>query len=126
MTVNEAISWADQVKPNAFSREVKAEWLRRLDGSLALEVFLLPKTELDWLERMRETAADYTLLVDPPYDDLYTLFLAAKIDEANGEYEKYANSAQLYNARRGAFTRWFCQTYDPAQGYRVTFPSSEK
>lgn len=126
MTVNEAISWADQVKPNAFPRSVKAEWLRRLDGSLALEVFLLPKTELDWLERMREEAADYTLLVDPPYDDLYTLFLAAKIDAANGEYEKYANSSQLYNSRRGAFALWFCQTYDPAQGYRVTFPSPEK
>lgn len=117
MTANEAIAWADQVKPNAFSKEVKAEWLRRLEGSLALEVFLMDKAEVEELERMRKQAEDYTLLVDPPYDDIYTLFLAAKIDQANGEYEKYANSSQLYNARRSAFTVWFCQTYDPAQGY---------
>lgn len=118
MTVEEAISWADQVKPNAFPRAVKAEWLWRLEGSLALEVFLMDKAELEELDRMRREAEDCELLVDPPYDDIYTLFLAAKIDEANGEYEKYANSSQFYNARRSAFTCWFCQTYDPAQGYR--------
>lgn len=126
MTVEDAIAWADQIKPNAFPREAKAEWIRRLDESLALEVFLMDKAEVAELERMRAAAADFTLLVDPPYDDIYTLYLAAKIDQANGEYEKYANSSQIYNARRSAFTVWFCQSYDPAQGYRVTFPAGER
>lgn len=114
MTVAEAISWADQVKPNAFSYEVKADWLRRMNGSLALEVFLMDQAELETLE---ENGLDAALLVKAPYDDLYPLFLMAKIDESNGEYEKYANSARIYNARRSEFTCWFCQTYDPAQGY---------
>lgn len=114
MTVEEAIAWADQVKPNAFPREVKAEWLRRMNGSLALEVFLMDQAELEALE---EDGLDAALLVKAPYDDLYQLFLMAKIDEANGEYDKYANSYQIYNARRSEFTCWFCQTYDPAQGY---------
>jgi len=57
------------------------------------------------------------LLVGPPPDDIYTLYLQAKIDEANGEYNKYSNTMQIYNEYYGTFLRWFCGQYDPAQGY---------
>ena len=57
------------------------------------------------------------LLVGPPHDDIYTLYLQAKIDEANGEYNKYSNTMQIYNEYYGTFLRWFCGLYDPVQGY---------
>lgn len=122
MTVQEAIAWADAVKPNAFPYAVKADWLRRMNGSLALEVFLMDQAELEELEA---AGLDAALLVRAPYDDLYPLFLMAKIDESNGEYEKYANSSQIYNNRRSAFLRWFCQTYDPAQGCDIRLTRRE-
>lgn len=61
---------------------------------------------------------DMELLVKPPYDELYVLYLEAKIDAENGEYNKYQNSLQLYNNAYGNFLRWFAGTYDPVQGYK--------
>ena len=60
---------------------------------------------------------DRELLVDPPYDDLYPLYLQARIDAENGEYNKYADSMTIYNSAYTAFVCWFCQLYDPAEGY---------
>ena len=117
MKVKDALAWVDEVKPNAFSDGVKIGWISRLEETLALEVFLMAPAEAALL-RCGAEDKETELLVDAPYDDLYTLWLAAKIDEANGEYSKYQNSMQAYNARRGAFVCWFAGLYDPAQGYR--------
>lgn len=116
MTIREAIAMADDIKPNAFETATKLAWLNRLEGTLASEVFLLAPEEVRQL-RYAPGELDAELLVDAPYDDLYVLWLEAQIDRANGEYNKYQNTMQSYNARRGEFVCWFCQTWDPAQGY---------
>ncbi|MFR3291357.1 MAG: hypothetical protein ACLTSG_14585 [Lachnospiraceae bacterium] len=36
--------------------------------------------------------ADTTMLVRPPHDKLHPAYLEARIDFANGEYEKYQNT----------------------------------
>ncbi len=117
MKIKDVIAWVDEIKPNAFSSETKLRWLNQLEGTLAADVFLMAPTEA---RQMQYTPADMDaeMLVEPPYDDIYELWLAAKIDETNGEYNKYQNTMQSYNARRSAFVSWFCQLYDPVQGYR--------
>lgn len=116
MKVKEALAWVDEVKPNAFSDGVKIGWISRLEETLALEVFLMAPTEAAMLRCTGEDK-ETELLVDAPYDDLYTLWLAAKIDEANGEYNKYQNTMQTYNEHYANFLRWFGTTYDPTEGY---------
>lgn len=116
MTVREVISMVDDVKPNAFDTATKVKWLDGLEGTLASEVFLMAPAEAIQL-RLDEGGLDRELLISPPYDDIYELWLEAQIDRANGEYSKYQNTMQFYNARRGDFISWFCQTWDPAQGY---------
>lgn len=116
MKVREVIEFVDEVKPNAFSPERKVKWLSVLEGTLAAEVFLMAPVEIrQLLPDMSDMETE--LLVDPPYDDIYVLWLEAKIDAANGEYNKYQSTMQMYNARRAEFVCWFCQTWDPAQGY---------
>ena len=44
----------------------------------------------------------------------YAPYLEAKIDYANGEYEKYQNSMQMFNSFWGEFLRWFALVYRPA------------
>ena len=116
MKIFEVIEMADDIKPNAFSDKTKCAWISALEGDIASNIFLMAKCEADKL-RYDEDNMDAELLVEHPYDDIYVLWLCAKIDEANGEYEKYANSMQSYNARYKDFMLWFCATYDPAQGY---------
>ena len=117
MTVREAIAAADAEKPNAFEEKTKFEWLRRLEGHLEAEVFLMSPAQIRELDLDYETDLDRELLVDPPYDEIYPLYLKAKIDEGNGEYNKYADSMAIYNSAYTEFVCWFCQLYDPAQGY---------
>ena len=116
MKIQEAIDWADEMKPNAFTSEAKLAWLNALEGRIAADVFLMAPAEI---AALRYTGEDMEteLLVAPPHDDIYTLWLQAKIDEANGEYNKYANSMQIYNEHYGNFVRWFAGLYEPAQGY---------
>ena len=80
MKVKDAIAAADAVKPNAFSEETKFQWLRRLEGRLQAEVFLMAPAQVRELDLQYPADMDRELLVDPPYDDLYPLYLQARID----------------------------------------------
>ncbi len=117
MNIREAIRRADDVKPNSFTEEAKFQWLNELEGRLALGAFLVATAELKWFQYDYPAGLDMELLVLPPHDGIYPAYLAAKIDEANGEYEKYQNSMTAYNGLLGDFTRWFAALYEPAQGY---------
>lgn len=117
MKISEAIAAADAVKPNAFEEETKFRWLNELEGALALQVFLMAPAEAEQLRYSYPEDLDTVMLVDPPYDQIYPLYLQAKIDAANGEYNQYANTMSIYNAAYAEFVGWFCQLYDPAEGY---------
>lgn len=117
MKVKDAIAYVDEVKPNAFSSAVKVRWLAELEGRLAADVFLLATLEIADFAYTAERDMETELLVAPPHDDIYALWLCAKIDDANGEYNKYQNTMQTYNEHYANFLRWFGTTYDPAEGY---------
>ena len=120
MTVQQAINALDDVKPNAFSQNTKLRWLSVLDGRLANEVFLMAPDEVE--ENYNYTSANLSdnLLVGMPYDDLYIWWMQAQADLANGEYDKAQNTMAVFNQLWEQFVRWFCQRYDPIQGYEVT------
>lgn len=66
MKVKDAIAAADAVKPNAFSEETKFQWLRRLEGRLQAEVFLMAPAQIRELDLQYPADMDRELLVDPP------------------------------------------------------------
>ena len=118
MKSKEVIRQTDLAKPNAFEEELKFLWLTALEGQIAADVFLMAPVETEQFNYSYPAGLDMELLVKPPYDELYVLYLEAKIDAENGEYNKYLNSLQLYNNAYGNFLRWFAGTYDPVQGYK--------
>lgn len=117
MKICEVIEYVDSVRPNPFSDKEKVMWLNALEGRIAADVFLLAPLEIRKLKYEHPDNMDTELLVVSPHDDIYYLWLIARIDEANGEYNKYQNSSQIYNEHYGNFVRWFARTYEPAQGY---------
>mgnify|MGYP004668549059 CR=1 FL=1 len=118
MTPRKAIQRADEAKPNAFPEEAKFEWLMALEGRIAADVLLATPEELKQVMQVGYAdGMDEELLVKAPHDELYTLYLKAKIDAENGEYSRYADSVQLYNEAYGNFVRYWGRTYEPAQGY---------
>ena len=54
MKIQEAIDWADEMKPNAFTSEAKLAWLNALEGRIAADVFLMAPAEIAALRYTEE------------------------------------------------------------------------
>lgn len=112
MKLKEILEFVDGIKPNPYSEEQKTKWVNDCEGMVQTQVLLLASVEIvsyRWPED-----GEVELLVLPPHDKLYISYLCAMIDFANGEYGKYQNSMQMFNAEFSEFMRWFAASYRPA------------
>lgn len=123
MKLGEVISYVDGIKPNAFTNEDKTRWINEAEGMVQTDIFLLAPEEIITydFENDRET----TLLVRPPHDKIYAAYLVAMIDFANGEYNKYQNTHQMFNANYAEFMNWFATNYRPADTHAAKYESDE-
>lgn len=115
--IREIIAQVDDVKPNAFKMETKLAWIGELDGRIAADVMLMGIEEIRQLEYIHPSGLDAVPLVSFPHQEIYAHYLCAQIDYANGEYSKYQNSMEMFNAHYDNFVHWFVTTYRPGQGY---------
>lgn len=111
-TLKSVIEYVDEIKPNAFSDEAKTQWVNECEGLVQTEVLLLADTEL--ISYSYYTDKDKELLVKHPHVKIYWAYLTAMIDFANGEYNKYQNTMQMFNAFFSEYMRWFALWYHPA------------
>ena len=85
------------------------------------EIFLFAPEELI---EYSEGDGDTELLAST-HDRLYTDYLIAKIDWHNGEYNKYANTLQMFNDSFAEFKRWFAANYRPADTHGEYYESED-
>lgn len=125
MTISEAISRTDDVKPNAYSEARKIMWLSELDGMIKTEIIDTHQggDSVSFNGYDIETDVLTTELIVPaPYDVLYLRYLEMKIDFSNGEYSKYNNSMMMYNAAYSAFENYYNREHMPiSRGRRFVF-----
>ena len=99
MTILEAVTRADQIRPNELDAAVKLRWLSTLDGQIHTELLSAcadrpePFLGYDGETELRTTE----LLVPYPYDELYLHYLIMRIDLAHGELDRYNNEAAQFN-----------------------------
>ncbi len=124
MTISEAISRTNEVKPNAYSEPQKILWLSELDGMIKTEII---DTHHDgegvpFFGYDINTDITTELLAPAPYDVLYLRYLEMKIDYYNGEYGKYNNSMVMFNAAYSAFENYYNRKHMPiSRGKRFYF-----
>lgn len=116
MTIQQAITYLDTVKPNAFPEDLKLAWLSEIEGKIALQIHLLDPEELADLLPYSQEDMGAELRVGVPYTGLYTWWLQAQADMANAEYDLAQNSMAMFNAAWAEYLRWYCQRYDPVEG----------
>lgn len=102
MKIYKAIEQIKNTKPSQYTDEQLVGWLSELDGQVwadLLKRYGAPAPVLPYRQEMlgRE------LLIPFPYDGIYLVYLAAKIDYHNAEFERYNNGMMLYNAQLQAF-----------------------
>jgi hypothetical protein len=109
MTILEAIHKIDTLKPNTYKQSEKIKWLSTLDGVIKREIIDTHEggEAIAFNGYDDTTDLDTMLLVPAPYDDIYLHWLEARIDYAMGEYRKYNNSAEAYNAAFEAFSGYY-------------------
>jgi len=114
MTIREAIDRVDAIKPNAFTRFDKINWLNELDGKIFEEVIKThegaPAAHYAYTE---DTDGMTELLASAPYDDVYPAWLEAMIDLKNREIVSYNNSMAVFNAKYADFVNWYNRTHMP-------------
>ena len=115
MTIEEALTNIDAVKPNSFTPEQMKDWLYNLDLKIYKEVISQhDMTGIDEFEGYdSETPETTTLLVPEPYSKLYTSYLESKIDYYNGEFARYNNTATMFNADYDEYTKWYIRDHMP-------------
>ena len=111
-TLQGVLELIDDIKPNAFSDEVKTAWVNEVEKLVQTEVFLLAVEDVVQYQWPADSGA--TLLAKPPHDKIYWVYLSAMVDFGNGEYDKYQNTMQMFNQFFSEFMRWFALTYRPA------------
>ena len=122
MTITECISYVDGIEPNAYTAEQKQRWIRECEGKVYRQVFGMQPWTGQTLEQWAYSVD--SLVVPEPWDKLYPRYLQAMIHYANGEYDRYAASMQMFNEAWGELNRWFGSDYDVTdrnRNRRVTF-----
>lgn len=118
MTISEAISQVDALKPNTYSPAEKIRWLSTLDMGVKAEITDTHEggeAFSDFAGYADDAAGDTELIACAPYDDIYILWLCAMIDYNNGETARYNNSVALYNARWSAYRNYYNSTHLPRE-----------
>lgn len=108
------LRYVDDIKPNRFTDDTKIQWLNEVEGYIQTEVMMLALADVVQYDPEAHMHTD--LLIKPPHDKLYALYLCAMIDFANGEYDKYANTMQLYNEFLEEYIGWYTLHFRPADG----------
>ena len=122
MTIQNAISLADELWPNNYSAALKLGWLSELDGLIFTEIVSRFEGAPDSFEGYASADRSAELLVPYPYaQEIYTCFLRARIDRENGETAAYNASAAHFNAAWQAFADWYTRTHTPKSSGALRF-----
>lgn len=117
MTINDLITEVDDLKTNQYSDEQKVRWINEIEGRILDEIIRNRKIRED--EEIPDEVyydeaidMDTELLVKEPYSDLYRYYLFSMIDLSNEEYDRYQNSAVLFNNRYQSFADYWYRTHE--------------
>ncbi len=115
MTILEAITRADQIRPNELEPAVKLRWLSTLDGQIHGELLNSHEPEPGPFSGYGEDTEliSTELLVPWPYDELYVRYLLMRIDLEHGELDRYNNEAASFNRLWQSWAGQYCRTHLP-------------
>ncbi len=115
MTISEAITHINTVKPNAYGNSEKLKWLYTLDLLIKANILDLYTEEVedidDYTELTTEEQAEVELLVPAPWDIIYEHYMAGEIDRLNEEIDLYNNDTLKYNETLSEFRNNYNRTH---------------
>ena len=124
MTIAEAISTVDEMKPNTFTTEQKVKWLSTVDHKVMDKIISTHERD----KRIRPhfygydaTDMDVELIVPAPYDTMYLRWLEAMIDFHLNEENRYNNAILMFNSDYEDFKTHYTRTHMPLDNGRFVY-----
>ena len=118
MTIQGALDYADQLKPNMMSRQMKIAFLTEIEQLFHQEV-VMKHEHTEEQETMPaydvDTEPGTELVVPDPYSMMYVYWLMAKIDLQNLEEDKWDRDTQRFEQAYGTAGDWWTREHMPIQ-----------
>lgn len=115
MKIREVLEEIRQLKPSQIAEEMMIRWLSDLDMRIFEEVIVQRVPDADTPETFEpytaESAETELLVKEPDAREVYRWWLEMQIDLANQEYDKYENSASLFNTALSTWRRKYARTH---------------
>lgn len=121
MTIAEALTLIQEMKPNQYSNSVMLGWLSELDGQISKSIHR-DRASMVMLNApyTSETPQTTALLVPFPFDQIYLYWLSAKVDNANQEFDRYMNGMQLFNSYYNAYAAYVANGHKSLKSGEIT------
>ena len=134
MTLAELIAYVDQIRPNAFDKEMETGWVSEIERKVydqvvsravnkdaeTLEEYLNPP-EIPHGPYNYEEDAEHTLLVEDAHKAVYVTYLLAQMDYANMELERYNADAAMHQAAWDEYASEYRRNHMP-RTHELTVP----
>ena len=105
-TTDDVIKELSDQHPHTYSDEAVAGWISTLDGDISLHLGAAgAPISYSWPQD-RGTK----LFVQAPFDNVYFLYCLAQIDFLNRDYDQYANTYIMFNARLDEYLKYKART----------------
>ena len=116
-TANKVIEYVDHVKINAFAEEEKFRWLCDLDGMVKRIVM----QEEEGVDYAYPADMGTQLLIPPPFEGVYALYLQAMISLHEKNYNDYNNALLVFETKFNEYKKAYIRKHRPksAGGYRM-------
>jgi hypothetical protein len=124
MTIAEAISKVDALKPNTYTPEDKVGWLSTLDSRVKSQIIDAHEHRAPFFFYGYDSICDQEteLLAPAPYDEMYLRWLEAMIDYHNSDDDRYNNAIILFNNAYEGYKKHYTRTHMPlSKGNRFIF-----
>ncbi len=109
-TLQKIIALADELNPNSYSNEIKAQWVNEVEAYIQTEIYNLAPEEVR--PYIPYSDCEYhTLSLDAVNDKIYLTYLQAMIDFSNKEYQAFNNDIALYNTYLDTYAKWYVRTH---------------
>lgn len=117
MTIQQAITQVDTLKPNQYKDLNKIEWLSTLDGKIKSEIIdtHVGSEAYTFNGYNEDTNYETELIAKDPYSELYVKYLMAQIDFFNAEWGRYNNTSAAFNVAINEYSAYYNRNFLPLQ-----------
>lgn len=108
-TPNKIIEYVNRVKANVYGEEEKFHWLCDLDGMVKRIVM----QEAEGVTYAYPQDMDTQLLIPPPFEGVYALYLQAMIALHNKDYNEYNNALMVFDTKFSEYKKAYIREHRP-------------